>query len=195
MRVVTRGNATTYGGGHPPEHDLAGSVRTQVWDWEGTRQSHEKNGKRTTACAWGCTRKLNGVHAKGASLQLQNFLREVSHNERDAATGGRVYHDLAATTPVDRPRPGPRGPESASASVVSTPASALGAVSARPVARLSPRLPRCLSISGRDSGFVKRSAGFSVPRTLNKRQARERTRSCTHSCATARCLTLPMPHR
>ena len=47
MRVVTRGNATTYGGGHPTEHDLAGSVRTQVWDWEGTRQSHEKNGKRT----------------------------------------------------------------------------------------------------------------------------------------------------
>ena len=66
-----------------------------------------------------------------------------------------------------------------SASVVSTAASARGAVAARPVARLSPRRPRCASISARDKGFVSKSAGFSVPRTLNKRQALVRTRSWT----------------
>jgi hypothetical protein len=71
---VTRGNAATYSGGHPPEHDLAGSVRTQGWDWEGALQTHEKNGKRATACARGCTRKLNEAQA-GTSLTLQNFLR------------------------------------------------------------------------------------------------------------------------
>jgi hypothetical protein len=53
-----------------------------------------------------------------------------------------------------------------SASVVSTAASARGAVSARPVARLRPKRPRCSSISLRGSGFVIRSAGFCVPRTL-----------------------------
>ncbi len=76
-----------------------------------------------------------------------------------------------------------------SANVVSTLASARGALSARPVARLSPRRPRCPSISARGRGFVIRSAGFSVPNTLCRRHACDRTRSCTHSCATARWRT------
>ena len=81
------------------------------------------------------------------------------------------------------------------AKVSSTSASARGADSARPVALLRPRRPRCESISARGSGFVIRSAGFSVPNTLYKRHALERTRSCTHSCATARWRTLPIPVR
>ena len=41
-RVVTRGSAATYGGGHLPEHDYAESVRTPGWDWEEALQTHEK---------------------------------------------------------------------------------------------------------------------------------------------------------
>ncbi len=96
------------------------AMRTQTWDWEGTWQTHETNEasggvrKRLHAKTERCAREAR-------SLQLQNFLRlrkslptpprcdsapelrDVSNNERDAAKGGRVYHDLAATTPVDRP--------------------------------------------------------------------------------------------
>ena len=96
------------------------AMRTQTWDWEGTWQTHE-----TIEASCGVRK---GLHAKtercareAQSLQLQNFLRlreslptpprcdsapelrEVSNNGRDAAKGGRVYHDLAAATPVDRP--------------------------------------------------------------------------------------------
>ena len=110
---------------------------------------------------------------------------------RRAGPPRRGHHDVACTEgrAVDCWR------ALRSANVVSTVESAAGAVAARPAARLRPKRARWPSISARANGLVIKSAGFSVPRTLNKRHALLRTRSCTQSWATARCLTLPIPLR
>jgi hypothetical protein len=119
--------------------------------------------------------RLSGLTFTTRALSSEMVLWEVLTHIK---TGGIQVGASASARRVGRP---PRGYRNVactgahycdrwlarrSANVVSTAASARGAVSARPVARLRPRRPRCASISLRGKGFVMRSAGFSVPSTL-----------------------------